>query len=52
MGGRLRRNPQYTMHRQHGGAPDAVAEQLLAEVDAENRYGEFNVQPGGSGEPQ
>ncbi|HEV3459850.1 MAG TPA: hypothetical protein VHG32_25165 [Thermoanaerobaculia bacterium] len=35
----------YNIHRQHGGAPDAVAEQLLAEVDAENRYGEINVQP-------
>ena len=42
----------YGMHRRHGGAPDAVAEQLLAEVDAESRYGEINVQPGGSGEPQ
>ena len=42
----------YTMHREAGGAPDAVAEQLVAEVLAEDLYGEINVQPGGSGEPQ
>ena len=35
-----------------GGAPDIVAEQLLAEVDAEDRYGEIRVQSGGSGELQ
>lgn len=43
---------RYVIHRQHGGAPNAVAEQLFAEVDAEDRYGEISVQPGGSGEPQ
>lgn len=29
----------YTTHRQHGGAPDAVAEDLLAEVRAEDELG-------------
>jgi len=29
-----------------------VAEQQLAEFDAESRYGEISVQSGGSGEPQ
>jgi hypothetical protein len=42
----------YGEHRQNGGAPDAVAEQMLAEVSAEEIYGEINVQAGGSGEPQ
>ena len=42
----------YDMHRHHGGAPDAVAEQLLAEAVADELFGEINVQPGGGGEPQ
>lgn len=42
----------YEVHRQHGGAPDAVAEQMIAETVADELYGEINVQPGGSGEPQ
>ena len=29
----------YTEHRQRGGAPDAVAEQLIAEVEAESTAG-------------
>jgi hypothetical protein len=42
----------YGIHRKQGGAPDAAAEQLLVEVEAVDRYGEINVQPGGSGETQ
>jgi hypothetical protein len=42
----------YDSHRKLGGAPDAVAEQLLAEVVADELYGEINVQSGGSGKPQ
>lgn len=42
----------YGEHRARGGAPDPVAEQLLAEVVAEDEYGPERVQPGGTGKPQ
>jgi hypothetical protein len=37
----------YTRHRELGGEMDMVAEQLIAEVLAEDEYGEVRVQPGG-----
>jgi len=42
----------YSEHLARGGEPDPVAEQLLAEVAAEDEYGPERVQPGGAGEPQ
>lgn len=42
----------YSEHLARGGEPDPVAEQLLAEVAAEDEYGPERVQPGGTGEPQ
>lgn len=41
----------YAAHRAFGGAPDPVLEQLLAEVEAEDRHGAANVQRGPT-EPQ
>lgn len=36
----------YQMHRQHGGAPDPVADDLIAETDAENAAGQsFSYPP-------
>lgn len=42
----------YARHRELGGDEDPVAEQLIAEVAAEDLYGEASVQPGGAGRPQ
>jgi hypothetical protein len=37
----------YQVHRQHGGEPDPVAEDLIAEVDAEEKLGQtVSNQPG------
>lgn len=36
----------YAQHRQNGGALDPVAEQLIAEVEAEDEFGEGRVQRG------
>lgn len=36
----------YAAHRKAGGAANDVAEQLIAEVQAEDRYGEAHVQRG------
>lgn len=36
----------YQAHRASGGAPDPVQEQLLAEVEAEDKFGQINVQEG------
>jgi hypothetical protein len=41
----------YTEHLARGGAPDAVQEQILAEVEAEDTLGAHRVQIG-SGRPQ
>lgn len=41
----------YSEHLARGGAPDAVQEQILAEVEAEDRLGAHRVQIG-SGRPQ
>jgi hypothetical protein len=35
---------QYRAHRESGGAPDLVQEQLIAEVAAEKEFGALNVQ--------
>lgn len=36
----------YQMHRQHGGSPDPVADDLIAETDAENAAGQpFSYPP-------
>jgi len=42
----------YRHHRARGGESDAVAEQLIAEAEAEKVFGAVHVQPGGSGAPQ
>lgn len=42
MGGFL--NAWYRAHRENGGAPDPVQEQLIAEVAAEEAFGALNVQ--------
>jgi hypothetical protein len=39
-------NAWYRAHRESGGAPDPVQEQLIAEVDAEEAFGFANVQAG------
>jgi hypothetical protein len=41
-------NAWYHAHRESGGAPDTVQEQLLAEVAAEEEFGFANVQTGPS----
>lgn len=37
-------NVWYRAHRENGGAPDLVQEQLMAEVAAEEAFGALNVQ--------
>jgi hypothetical protein len=37
-------NAWYRAHRESGGAPDLVQEQLIAEVAAEEEFGALNVQ--------